>query len=295
MTHPYEGTSMDRLCPRRRGDFLHEGRRVEAEWREFPDDFPRERFPVRMNVVWHNRQTDDWGLPFAEELREQMGFAARLFAEMELGFRSVCALVWAGKNKKEFVHYALDPREFLRKLKTIQEEEGPYPIEVSQVDDPGWAYSDSVMNLLTEDPDQGRTMSRVEFVREGHNVILRYWTFPGDFPKERFPLRMNVFWNNRQATDDGLPTPEERKAQNKFEYKLLGEAGWDFQSVLTIVRSMKNQKEFVSYTSHPQEFVQRVAGISHDGKPHPIETHQSNDPNWDYLESVIEDGLTSAS
>ncbi|MBN2877675.1 MAG: DUF695 domain-containing protein [Bacilli bacterium] len=129
----------------------------------------------------------------------------------------------------------------------------------------------------------------VKFEHDGYTILLRYRQFDSDFPKKKYPERLNIFWINQQTSESGIPTEDELNAQQLFEDRLVEAVESDFHSVMSMILLGKNQKEFVFHTSSPNEFIQRLSDMPQEEDPYPIEINHNADPEWDYPSSVIND------
>ena len=129
----------------------------------------------------------------------------------------------------------------------------------------------------------------IEFQQDGQPILLRYREFPSEFQKDRYPDRLNIFWNLREPTDVGLPFDYELDQQQAFEDRLVEAVENDHHSVLSLIMCGKNQKEYIFHTPQPSEFMRRLNEMPQDEEPYPIEIYHNPDPDWDYVRRVVED------
>lgn len=110
---------------------------------QLPADFPRARFPVRLNVFWHVADPTPDGQPKSAEGDDMAAFEERIVAATEPAGVAVLPLVLTGQGAREYVFYARSADDFLRCLTHMPQEADPYPVEIHETDDPGWDYFDN--------------------------------------------------------------------------------------------------------------------------------------------------------
>ena len=124
--------------------------------------------------------------------------------------------------------------------------------------------------------------------REGV-VIFRYREFTPDFPKADFPHRLNVFWSSTSSDENGLPEKEESDRMGVFEDRLVSATEPDAQTVLSLVVTGKNQREYLFHTKDTSEFLRRLTDMPQENAPYPIEIHHVVDAEWEYVDRVLGD------
>ena len=117
--------------------------------RQVPPDFPRQRFPQRLNIFWSLAEADEKGYPTGGELQRLHAFEDRLVAAMESDQFAILALITTGRREREFVFYTANPDEFLRRLTDMPQEPKPYPIKIHLNQDAPWRYYDGELNNLS--------------------------------------------------------------------------------------------------------------------------------------------------
>ncbi len=120
-------------------------------------------------------------------------------------------------------------------------------------------------------------------------VVFRHRKFPAGFSKATFPHRLNVFWNSRASTESGLPDEADSKAMGTFEDRLVEATEPDEQSVLSLVVTGKNQREWVFHTKSTDEFLRRLTVMPQEQDPYPIEIRHTSDSEWEYVDRVLGD------
>ena len=91
----------------------------------------------------------------------------------------------------------------------------------------------------------------------------------------------------------GYPTPSELIRMHSFENDLVGAEESEGFSVLSMVLTGHGEREFVFYTSDPQEFVKRLSMMPQESNRYPIKIHRNNDPAWEYFDAEVESVRTS--
>jgi hypothetical protein len=75
----------------------------------------------------------------------------------------------------------------------------------------------------------------------------------------------------------------------EFEDRLVAATESDAQSVLSLVVTGKNQREYVFHTKSTEEFLQRLTEMPQETEPYPIEIHHTADAEWEYVDRVLGD------
>ena len=88
---------------------------------------------------------DHEGLATKEELEKLHSFENRLVDAVELDESAVLAAVLTGRNEREFVFFAKEPKDFVRRLTEMPQEKDRYPIQIRLNQDPSWSYFDGII------------------------------------------------------------------------------------------------------------------------------------------------------
>jgi hypothetical protein len=115
-----------------------------------------------------------------------------------------------------------------------------------------------------------------------YDFEIRIRHFHESLETNKFPQRLNIFWSLRESFENGFPTESELKRVHKFEDKLVEAVENDEFSILSIVLTGRNEREFVFHTSNPQEFINRLTNMPQEEEPYPIEIHCNDDEEWEY-------------
>jgi Family of unknown function (DUF695) len=118
-----------------------------------------------------------------------------------------------------------------------------------------------------------------------HPYRVRFRRFDVTFPKQDFPIRVNIFWSMIESDDQGYPTSAELERLHVFENRLVEAEEQNNFSVFAMTVTGRNQREFVFYTPEPHEFVKRIALMPQQEERYPIEIYRSSDVAWEYFEN----------
>jgi hypothetical protein len=128
-------------------------------------------------------------------------------------------------------------------------------------------------------------------IAEGHTgeypFQVRFRQFDDQFPKSEYPFRLNIFWTMNESDGQGYPTSTELELLHTFENRLVDAEEEDNFSVFAMALTGRNEREFVFYTSDPQEFVTRLSMMPHEEDRYPIEIHRNEDAEWGYFENEV--------
>ncbi|ATG88949.1 hypothetical protein MKLM6_0674 [Methylomonas koyamae] len=114
-------------------------------------------------------------------------------------------------------------------------------------------------------------------------IVFRYAKeFRVGFKKSAFPDRVILVW--KYNSDSGMPVPKEREAMDRIE-DLFGPLVEKSEvSVLTLVSTGENLREWIFYARAEQEFLAAL-NKALTGQPRfPIEVHAGRDPEWSSYE-----------
>lgn len=131
-------------------------------------------------------------------------------------------------------------------------------------------------------PEDTRGWMVVQFFNEeGEPLMARIKQYEADFPRDRYPHRIDVFWPASEDAENGVPTQADIDAMAVFENRLCATLEPDRQSTLSLVITGGGEREWVFHTEDPQEFLSRLSAMPHDeGGRYPIEIQHEEDPGW---------------
>ena len=116
----------------------------------------------------------------------------------------------------------------------------------------------------------------------GRAIVFRYAKdFREGFQRSGFPDRVILVW--KYQSESGMPLPQEREAMDRME-NLLAPLMDDSQSLLTLVSTGENLREWIFYSKSQRDFIAAL-NRAFAGQPRfPIEVHAAPDPEWSTYE-----------
>ena len=117
--------------------------------------------------------------------------------------------------------------------------------------------------------------------------LLRFCEMPANFPRERFPLRLNVFWTVAQPSPEGMPSSSDSDLMQAFEERVVAATEPEGVAVLPMVLTGRGQREYVFYVRSADDFLQCLANMPQESEPYPIEIHSHDDPGWGYYDDEV--------
>ena len=113
----------------------------------------------------------------------------------------------------------------------------------------------------------------------GRTIVFRYAKeFRMGFKPTTLPDRVIIVWKYQSET--GMPSTEERKSMDRLEDLIPQLVDSDGQSVLSLVSTGENLREWIFYTRSKQYFVGTLNSALGSQPRFPIEIHASPDPTW---------------
>lgn len=117
----------------------------------------------------------------------------------------------------------------------------------------------------------------------GRAIIFRYAReFRDGFKKSTFPDRVIVVW--KYNSDSGMPVLKEREAMDRMEELLEPLVEKSGVSVLALVSTGENLREWIFYARTEQEFLAALNKALAGQPRFPIEVHAGRDPEWSSYE-----------
>jgi hypothetical protein len=115
----------------------------------------------------------------------------------------------------------------------------------------------------------------------GRVIIFRYAKdFRETFDKSGYPVRLIIEWPFQTST--GLPETSEREEMDRFEDLLAPSVEESGESVLAIVSTGENVREWVYYARSEESFLGALNEALADEPPFSIRIHAANDPGWSF-------------
>jgi len=117
----------------------------------------------------------------------------------------------------------------------------------------------------------------------GRAIVYRYAKdFRQGFRKSSLPNRIILVW--RYQSEKGMPEKSEREAMDGMEDSLVSLVDRPGQSILTLVSTGEDLREWTFYAKSEQEFIAAL-NRALAGRPRfPIEVHAGPDPEWSTYE-----------
>lgn len=118
---------------------------------EFREKGPDSRFPRLIQIVW-KYEADDKGLPSLEVVPALKSFESRLAEAVETDKLALLVAVCTHNGEREWMFYAQSVARFQERLNALQAEqddEPPFPIDISSAPDPKWsAFFEDTLGAL---------------------------------------------------------------------------------------------------------------------------------------------------
>ncbi len=120
-------------------------KRIILRFRQFRESFHRERFPVRLNLLWRMSSPDQNGLASASETARLERFENDLLDVVETNVIAVLAAVLTCDGTREFVFHTNNAEQCLEALAQIPQDAEPFPLTIHAHDDRDWSYLSAVI------------------------------------------------------------------------------------------------------------------------------------------------------
>lgn len=117
----------------------------------------------------------------------------------------------------------------------------------------------------------------------GRAIIFRYAKeFREGFQRSTFPDRVILVW--KYKSDSGMPVLKEREAMDRMEDIIEPQVEKSGVSVLALVSTGENLREWIFYAKAEQEFIAALNKALTGQPVFPIEVHAGRDPEWSSYE-----------
>jgi hypothetical protein len=120
--------------------------------------------------------------------------------------------------------------------------------------------------------------------QDGHSLMMRYRRFSQDFPKQEYPVRINMVCDVKEQTASGLPTRNEYERLGRFEEQLMNTVEEDEDSVLAMVITRSGKREFIFQTADAESFRERLSHVYGEVTDYQLNLLQSEDDDWEYIQ-----------
>jgi len=117
----------------------------------------------------------------------------------------------------------------------------------------------------------------------GREIVFRYAKdFREGFQRSAFPDRVILVW--KYKSESGMPLPTEREAMDRMEDLLEPLVEKSGTSVLALVSTGENLREWIFYAKTEQEFLAALNKVLTGQPRFPIEIHAGRDSQWSSYE-----------
>lgn len=123
--------------------------------------------------------------------------------------------------------------------------------------------------------------------KDGYSLMMRYRQFTDDFPKQDYPVRVNVVCDFHDRTNSGLPTQTEYTRLDMVENELMLLAEDDDSSVLAMVITSSGKREFIFQTSDADDFYKRVNSVYSNEPAYVFDLSHESEDDWNLYENFI--------
>jgi hypothetical protein len=120
-------------------------------------------------------------------------------------------------------------------------------------------------------------------------LLIRFREFPQNFPRAKYPERVNIFWSMSETDQNGLPADEEFTRLKTFEDRLVDAVEHDEHSILAGVLTCNGEREYIFQTADVPGFLERLTNMPQEEERYPITIQKNHDPDWAYFEDVVPD------
>jgi len=97
-----------------------------------------------------------------------------------------------------------------------------------------------------------------------------------------YPKRLEITWSFRSLGNNRMPSPEEGKAMEVFENRLVPVVEKDNLAILTAVVTNDGKRIWFFYVSNVSEFGKRLTNMPQEKERYPIALSATTDANWDF-------------
>lgn len=120
----------------------------------------------------------------------------------------------------------------------------------------------------------------------GHVTLFRYArSFQSGFQHSALPDRVILAW--RYESPSGMPPQDLRNQMDSFEDRLAPLVDAKSESVLVLVSTGENLREWVFYVSSKDRFLGALKAMLPIERNIPIEIHTATDPGWSMYQTFL--------
>lgn len=111
---------------------------------------------------------------------------------------------------------------------------------------------------------------------------MRFRDFSILFPQKVYPTRIQLHWTMRMPSLNGLGSQAEIALMQIFEKTVLQLVESDKQSILSMVYTTQNKREYTFHSKDHNFFLQRIAQIPQPPEGFPVQIQSFDDEQWLY-------------
>ncbi|RDZ28391.1 DUF695 domain-containing protein [Lysobacter silvisoli] len=118
--------------------------------------------------------------------------------------------------------------------------------------------------------------------------LMRIKRLERDFDFRAYPERLNLIWAYQDDRSVGTASPDELQAMQRFEDRVCERIEAAGHSVLAIVFTEPDHREYVFLSRDVNAFVGVLNAMPQEAHPYPIEIDHESDPNGEFYRSFAE-------
>lgn len=119
------------------------------------------------------------------------------------------------------------------------------------------------------------------------SILFRYAeSFREGFKRSELPHRVVLVW--RYETPSGMPSPAARKLMDQLEDRLIDLIDVPGESVLVLVSTGENLREWIFYVRSSERFLDALNGRLGEGDKHSLDVHAADDSSWTTYQTFID-------
>ncbi|MBT2748035.1 MULTISPECIES: DUF695 domain-containing protein [unclassified Lysobacter] len=136
-----------------------------------------------------------------------------------------------------------------------------------------------------EDP---RAWTLAEQATDDGLSLTRIKQFERGFDFRRYPERLNLIWAYQDDHSAGTASAEEMAAMERFEDRVCERIEAAGHSVLAIVFTEPDHREYVFHTRDVNAFIGELNAMPQEATPYPIEIDHESDPKGEFYRSFAD-------
>ncbi|MEG3788697.1 DUF695 domain-containing protein [Lysobacter sp. CCNWLW3] len=118
--------------------------------------------------------------------------------------------------------------------------------------------------------------------------LMRLKRFERGFDFRAYPERLNLIWAYQDDRSLDTASPDELEAMQRFEDRVCERIEAAGHSLLAIVFTEPDHREYVFYTRDIGAFIGVLNAMPQEATPYPIEIDRESDPDGEFYRSFAE-------